>query len=499
VFQRLKDLATQTVIFGFGDVATSLVSLLLLPVFTRFLTPVEYGVIALLLTITALSNILFRWGLPAAFMRLYYESSEQETRKKLASSIFFILLVVNGGLLFVGVAAAPRLGVWLFQTHEYTGILRLVLLSTFIRGFHFIPLSVLRIQKRARQFAILTFSQSGAMLLLRLLLVAGAGLGVFGVVLADLVVTVAFTLWLAKWGAPLIRLRWSLTITREALQLGLPRVPHGVAQQIIALSDRYWLSIFTTLQDVGVYSIGATIGFSLKLFLTAFQTAWVPFLYDAMGKPDAKATYRAITTYVLGTLILLAVGLSAVATDLVRLVTTPPFYEASAVIPWIAIGVVFQGAFQLTSIGLTITKRPQYYPVATGAAAAASVTANVLLIPRFGVLGAAWANAFSYATLTIIAAAFSQRFYPISYEWSRLLRIVAAGGAAFFLATAFGMDSLPAVIGIAVKGVVVVITYSIVLYLTGFFRHTELRRLRLLRQRVLSFDDKAGPGPRTQR
>ena len=88
---------------------------------------------------------------------------------------------------------------------------------------------------------------------------------------------------------------------------------------------------------------------------------------------------------------------------------------------------MLQGIYQLTSIGLAITKRTRYYPVATGIAAVASVTANVLLIPHFGVLGAAWANMISYGVLAAVATWFSQRFYPISYEWGRLARIVVGG------------------------------------------------------------------------
>ena len=436
MFQRLKTLFTHTAIYGIGDVATSLVSFLLLPVFTRYLTPAEYGVIALLLTIEAISKILFRWGIDSAFMRFYYDCPDERTRQQLASTIFFFLLMTNGALLLAAVAAAPWLGAWLFGTREYTGTLQLVLLNTFVIGFYFIPLSLLRIQERSRQFTALALSRSAATVVARLLLVVAAGMGVLGVVLADLVVTTVFTLLLIRAAAPLIRVTFSGSVIREALKFGLPRVPHGVAHQTIAVSDRYFLSALATIQDVGVYSIGAMFGLALKLFLGAFQTAWSPFLFDAMGKPDAKQTYRAVTTYVFAGLVLLAAGLSAIATDLVRLMTTPAFYGASAVIPWIAIGVVLQGIYQLTSIGLAITKRTRYYPVATGIAAVASVTANVLLIPHFWVLGAAWANTISYGVLAAVATWFSQRFYPISYEWGRLARIVVGGGGGHRLSRA---------------------------------------------------------------
>ena len=81
------------------------------------------------------------------------------------------------------------------------------------------------------------------------------------------------------------------------------------------------------------------------------------------------------------------------APDLVRLTTTTDFHAAAAVTPWIALGVMFQGIYLVGSIGLVITKRTTLYPIATGTAAVVSLVGYALLIPRFGLLGAAWANA----------------------------------------------------------------------------------------------------------
>ena len=89
---RIKTLFRNLAIYGFGDVATSIVSLLLLPVYTRYLTPYDYGIIAMLLTIEAVAKILFRWGVDTAFMRLYYDCADPPARQRLASTIFFFLL-----------------------------------------------------------------------------------------------------------------------------------------------------------------------------------------------------------------------------------------------------------------------------------------------------------------------------------------------------------------------------------------------------------------------
>ena len=120
-----------------------------------------------------------------------------------------------------------------------------------------------------------------------------------------------------------------------------------------------------------------------------------------MRERDAKRIYRVVSTYVLAVPAVAVAALSAMAPDLVRLTTTTDFHAAAAVTPWIALGVMFQGNYLVGSTGLVITKRTMLYPVATGTAAAVSLVGYALLIPRFGLLGAAWANALAYGTLAV--------------------------------------------------------------------------------------------------
>jgi O-antigen/teichoic acid export membrane protein len=359
-----------------------------------------------------------------------------------------------------------------------------VLVSTFIGGFYFLPFHILRITGRSKTFIAFTFSGQAATLALKLLLVVVFGMGVLGVVLADLAVAIVLTAVLVPFYAPLIRPMFSRPLFREALAFGLPRLPHGIAHQVIAAFDRYLLSLFVTLRDVGIYSIGATFALGLKLFLSAFENAWAPFYFSTMKDPDAKDTLSRMTTYAWAMLVLLAAGLTAVAGDVVRLMTTPDFYPAARVIPWIAAGVVFQGVYLLTSIGLNITKHTKYYSVATSVAAIASVGANLVLIPRFGVMGAAWSNTLAYAVLAVTAMRFSQRFYPMRYEWRRIGIVIAAGALTATAARMLLADTLSPLGGFLLRGTLVALGYPLVLLVLGFFEDGERERLRSLVERL---------------
>jgi O-antigen/teichoic acid export membrane protein len=310
-------------------------------------------------------------------------------------------------------------------------------------------------------------------------------------VLADLAVSAVFTMVMLRWFRPLIRLVFSRALLAEALRNGLPRVPHGILQQAMFVADRYALRVFSVLSEVGLYQMGASFGMALKLVLNAFEYAWAPFYYSTMKTPDAKPTFRLVTTYGVAGLTLLVAGLAATGPEIVRWVLPAEFHGAADVVPWVGLGVGFQGLYLLTSIGLNITKSTHLYPVATGAAAAASVSANVLLVPRFGSLGAAWANAVAYFVMFATAFVLSQRVYPIPLEWGRLARIVAAGGAAF--GAALLVPALPPLAAALARGTVVTVAFPGILAALGFLDARELRTLGRLADRVRAL--RAAPAP----
>ena len=498
MFHKLKELSVNLTVYGVGDVAVQIASFLLLPLYVHVLSPSDYGAIALLLTVEQILRVVYRWGIDASFMRFYYDCADQPARQTLASTIFFFLITVSGMVLVAGVSASPVLAPQLFGRDGFTLPLQLVFINTFLGSLSFLPFHVLRIEGRARTYVTLTFSTNLATLVAKFVLVVVVRMGVLGMFLGDLVVAVMLAIVLLPRYGALIRPVFSVPLLRRCLRFGLPRLPHSAAHQVIAGVDRYLLSLFVPLREVGIYGVGASLGLGLKLFLSAFETAGAPFYFNEMHEPDAKETFRTITTYGIGALALLAAGLSAVSFDLVRLMMTPQYYGAATIVPWIGLSVALQGVYLLTSIGLNITRHTEYYPVSTGLAAVASVGLNLLLIPQFGVLGAAWSNVAAYGLLAVSGMAFSQRFYPVRYEWSRLGRLAGAAITATVAARLLLPASVAPLWGVLGRGSCTVVVFVAVLTATGFFQPRELRRIKEITNRLLRRAPATGaPGPST--
>ena len=305
-----------------GDVATHIVSLLLMPWFTHYLDPFDYGIWGLLLTASLVAKILFRWGVDASFMRFFYDCEDDAARQRLASTILFFLLAANGVILVVALAAAPFYSTWFFKVPGQTLPLQLMIVSTFIGGFFFLPFHVFRIRNQPKLFSALTFARSAldgrepgaARPRLSLRRDGAGGVGT------------RHHVRLRGHPAPVVRAADPAGLlagdaARGAQVRSPPRAawtgPAGRGPDHRFLPDPIAVARpgQAVTEAIGLYQVAAGLGLALKFFLSAFEYAWAPFYFQTMKEKDAQRTFATIATYGLAVLVLLSAGLSAVARD----------------------------------------------------------------------------------------------------------------------------------------------------------------------------------------
>ena len=188
MLNNVRRISRQLFAYGTADVLVLAISFLLLPIYTRVLSPREYGALALLLVFEAVLKIVSRWGMDAAFLRFYYEHPAEE-RRTLAGTIAGFFALANGAIAVLLLALAGPINRALFDSLEFIWPYRLLIVNIFLSTFLVLPFTLLRIQERARLFATINFSLSFGTIVLRLLFVVALGFGIFGILLADVVMT----------------------------------------------------------------------------------------------------------------------------------------------------------------------------------------------------------------------------------------------------------------------------------------------------------------------
>src|SRR5262245_45369287 len=234
MLDNVRRVSRQLFAYGTADVMVLVVNFLLLPLYTRVLSPHEYGGVALLLLCEAFLKVINRWGLDASYLRLYYDYPAEDDRKTLAGTVGAFIACATGAITVVLLAAGAPINRALFGSLEFLTPYRLLVLNSFASTFLFIPLNALRIQERSRVFATLTFLRAFALVLLRILLVLVLRYGVVGLVVADLIITAALLTALARTTRAVTAWRFSQPMLRQLLAYGLPHVPHGLLSQTMS-------------------------------------------------------------------------------------------------------------------------------------------------------------------------------------------------------------------------------------------------------------------------
>jgi O-antigen/teichoic acid export membrane protein len=222
---------------------------------------------------------------------------------------------------------------------------------------------------------------------------------------------------------------------------------------------------------VGVYQNGATLGAGVAYFKNALENAFAPFYYATARQDGAREVFAKVATYGVAVFVLLVAGTTAVSRDVILLLLKPEYLDALPVVPLIALAFAIQGVYQLTSIGLNLTGRTEFYPVATIVAALVSVALGSWMIPRYGLIGAGVTVLVSYATQAVVAFSLAQRVYHVRYERARLLRVVVAGAAG--AAAGLWLPAMRPLAGLLLRGATTTIVFAACLWVTGFFRPTE--------------------------
>jgi O-antigen/teichoic acid export membrane protein len=414
------------------------------------------------------AKIVFRLGLDAGFFRIHYELTTEAERRRLAGTVSLFAAGVGAALLAVVALFAPFLTRALFgPTPVPMHWVVLVAADVAVGTLAFVPLSLLRIQDRPGAFSAFSAARHTVNIVLKVMLVR-SGWGVAGILWSDLAATVVFSLALLPILARQAALAFSPALLADALRFGLPKVPHGLLIQVQNLADRKILDLFVTRSEVGLYQMGYTFGQGVKFASSAFEPAWGPFVYAQLGAPEARTTLARVAGHVFAVFAGATLAVAVLGDDLLTLFTprNPAFRAAAPVIPVVALAYLLHGVFLLTSIGIGIEKKARYYPVGTAAAAATNVGANFLLIPRLGMIGAAWATVLSYGVMAALGFTLSRRLFPIPFEGRRWL---GAGALALVLyaLSALAPASFPSRLAFETA---VVAAYPLVLVATGLLR-----------------------------
>ena len=405
-------------IYGLAAAIHKAGSILLLPLYSFYLSKSDFGILDLVIITNALLLLLFQFGIGSAILRTV-GLTEFAVEAIFSTSIKFIVVsgVIGGGLVFYFSEPVAKS---LLGNSEFSGLIQL---SAGILSCSLITVVVtayLRISERPIAFAIWQTAGFLTEVIAAIIFLFFFEMGIKGIILATLLKFIVLVLWGLVLLAPGINGRFSFPALRSMLRFGLPLVPASVGMFVLNLSNRYFLRAWSSMEQIGIFSIGYKIALVVALLVNAMQMAWPPVMYRLAKQETGPKQYAKFTITNLTIFILLGAWLSLFSPEILWILTNGKFVEAAGIIPLIVLAYVFQGLYYMLNIGLNVRAKTEYEPIIVAGAMAANIALNVLLIPRYGMWGAAVATVIAYIVLTISADRVSQRLFPAQQNYPKI-------------------------------------------------------------------------------
>jgi O-antigen/teichoic acid export membrane protein len=469
---QLKRLGKHSVIYGLGGLVSRILAVLLLPLYTRYLSPSDYGKVETLVAATTVLTIVLRFGISSAFFRFYFDSTDVARRiTVLRTSFWFTITMATAGLA-AGVLLAPQISHVLFGNDHSANLVRAAFVGLWAQMNYEQLTSLFRVEERSVAFVLASLANVLITVGATVILVVALDKGPIGVVVGNFLGTLVVYVVLLGYRREQLGLELDRGLLGEMNRFGMPLVPSALFLWVTNFADRFILVKLTDTTEVGLYSVGVRIASAMILLLTAFRTAWPAFAYSIESEEEARGTYGFVLTYLVVVSSWVAAALALLSPWLVDWLTKPDFAGASRVVGPLAFSTVAFAGYIVISIGVGRARRTQFNWVVTGIAGTVNIGLCFGLIPFYGMMGAAVATVASYAVMFVGMAWWSQRVYPVPYQWRRV-------GTAAAVAAAVVVAGKLAHTGLVVSAVLA-LAYPVALAPFAFYLPAERRRLRAL-------------------
>ena len=486
IFDKLKQLTKDTAIYGISTMVGRFLSFLLVPFYTNIFHPAQYGIIANIYIFIGIFNIVYVYGMDAAYLK--FAGLPTIGNKKDNFSTPYLSVFISGIFLSVIMILIRQPVFELLEVPEnYFHLMYYSAGILFLDSVAVIPFIQLRLQRKAKKFASFKLLNIAVNIILNLVLILKYKMGIEAVLISNVFASLSSLLLLIPDIIRNLHIKFNAELFKRLMKFGLPYLPAGLSSMLIQGIDRPILGKLTNLDTVGIYNACYKLGIFMMLFVNMFQYAWQPFFLQNAEEKNAKEIFSKVLTYFTLASAFILVILSLFIDNIVaipilhgRTLIDSSYWGGISIVPIILFGYLFNGLYVIFTAGIYIEEKSMYIPLITGIGAAVNIGVNFLLIPVWGIMGAAYATLAAYLAMAAGLYIVTQKFYRIEYEIAKLSRIFIAiiivGGIYYYL---FYIDQL-----IMTYKILLLIFFSLFMYFFVFekkeidFLRTKLAALK---------------------
>ncbi len=440
IFKEIKHLSRHAVIYGLSNMLSKAVGFLMIPVYTRYLSPSDYGILELLALSMSVLGVIVGMGLAEAVVRFYAMYGEIEKKRMVVSSSVILFSSILFAVMVFCCYFQEAISNILFSDTQYANFVKISLITFAFNSLLEIPLVYIRALERSVFFSVVAFFRLILALSLNIYFLVFMKLGVIGILYSGLITSVTVSSCLLVFTLKETRMRFDVEIVLEMLKFSIPLIFHGIGAFVINFGDRFFLKEVASLSEVGIYSLGYKFGMMVMSFVIyqPFFLIWSVRRYEVIKKPEGEEIYSKVFLIFGMVMLFFCFALSIYAFEIVSMVADSRYIGSCKFIPLIAFSYVLRtyGDFFLGI--LLIEKKTKHMSIITISSTVVCILSYYLLIPRWYGMGAACATLLTFLFLSITSFFVSQKIRPINYPIQKTAIACTAGIALWYISTQLG-------------------------------------------------------------
>jgi O-antigen/teichoic acid export membrane protein len=441
--KTIKELGTHSFIYLLGATAGALTSIVLLPIYTRFLSRSDYGILEIIDSARYLLIHILIAGFVPAMAKFYKEADTEKTQQEvIGTSSIFIFCSTSFWAICFFLFSKPIAQVLLGST-EFVGYVNLGILLIALEPILTTEYNYLNIRKQSKFFAVIKFSRLCVNIGLNIYFIVFLHFKAKGMLFGDSIASGILAIFLTTYLIQKNGLSFRLNLLGRMAKFGIPIVPNMLSAVLMQRADRYLIQKFTSLSDVGLYGIGYKFPAMLNfLILNSFSRIWsTAVMYEIAKQEHYQRTYAKVTTYFMTLYIICQYLVIVLAPTILKVLATPDYFEAWRIVQVVGLAYCVYALHYFFTVGAFIKSKTWYLPISYISSALINIGLNWYFLPRYGYMAGAWNIVITYFVFSFLNFFIFQKIYPIPFEFRRLGILFGSGIFLVLLSNALHMPN----------------------------------------------------------
>lgn len=467
----LKALSKDTLIYLTGNAVNKIASFLLLPLYTHFLTPKDFGILGFVGTVTLFFDVFILLGMNGTILRFYFNlRDDSKALKDFLGTIYLLVFGFSLFALFFLELVGQKWHNFLSASIAYSPYIRIGLITSIFNIIPTLSLCYYRAQNKPFKYIKLSFFslliQTICIIYYVTILKQGALGNLEGVLIASIILSIIYGIDI--YGS--INLVLSKELLVKSLKYGLPLIPSSISGWILISSGNIFIEKFSSLHCLGLFCFAMTLSNAIKLIISGFKTAWYPFFFDTIEKDNGPEVIAKIMTIYVTILLFTSLGLNAFIYEIIHFMMDPKYKDSYQIIPLLVLAVMFEGLYYLPSSIMLYAHRTHIQAMIITGISLGSLFCNFLLCKRFGVIGVAVTFALANFCLSLFNYLLGRCYLKIPYEHNRLLKAFGTFTSLYILISILNLAEIKFLF---LLKTLLILSWPICLYVIDFFTERE--------------------------